>query len=60
MRWGAVTRPILPSAGLGATGACYEVLGFGVSGRSPDYLIMVGPDQIELHFCPSRTRPAAK
>ena len=46
----AVTRPILPSADLDATQAFYRTLGFDQSGRWPDYLIIVGPDEIELHF----------
>lgn len=47
----AVTRPILPSADLDATAAFYAPLGFDVVGRWPDeYLIITGPDAIELHF----------
>ena len=47
----AVTRPILPSADLGATAAFYAPLGFRVLGAWPrEYLILAGPDDIELHF----------
>lgn len=46
----AVTRPILPSADLDATEAFYAGLGFAASGRWPEYLIVAGPDGIELHF----------
>lgn len=48
----AVARPILPSADLCATEGFYEVLGVDVPGQWPDYLIMVGPGEIELHFWP--------
>jgi hypothetical protein len=47
---GAVTRPILPSADFNATAAFYGPLGFEVTGRRSDYLILVGPDRIELRF----------
>ena len=46
----AVTRPILPSADFPATVAFYETLGFDVTGQWPDYLIISGPDGIQLHF----------
>jgi catechol 2,3-dioxygenase-like lactoylglutathione lyase family enzyme len=47
----AVTRPILPSGDLDRTDAFYGPLGFEVVGRWPDeYLILTGPDDIELHF----------
>jgi hypothetical protein len=47
----AVTRPILPSADLDATTAFYAPLGFDVRGHWPqEYLILAGPDAIELHF----------
>lgn len=47
----AVTRPILPSADLDATVAFYGPLGFVSTGHWPrEYLILAGPDDIELHF----------
>ena len=47
----AVTRPILPSADLGATSAFYGRLGFAEVGRWPEeYLIIRGDHDIELHF----------
>jgi hypothetical protein len=47
----ATTRPILPSADLHATTAFYEPLGFSVLGHWPEkYLILTGPDDVELHF----------
>lgn len=47
----ATTRPILPSADLRATAEFYFAFGFGVVGVWPDeYLILSGPDGIELHF----------
>lgn len=47
----ATTRPILPSADLPATIAFYARFGFGVVGHWPEeYLILTGPDTIELHF----------
>jgi catechol 2,3-dioxygenase-like lactoylglutathione lyase family enzyme len=47
----AVTRSILPSADLEATAAFYAPLGFRVAGSWPEeYLILAGPDDIELHF----------
>lgn len=47
----AVTRPILPSADLDATAAFYAPLGFAVDGHwEREYLILTGPDGIELHF----------
>jgi catechol 2,3-dioxygenase-like lactoylglutathione lyase family enzyme len=41
--------PILPSADLARTVACYSYLGFGVLGRAEDYL-RIARDDIELHF----------
>ena len=50
-RTAAVTRPILPSGDLDRTAAFYAPLGFEVVGRWPaEYLILAGPDDIELHF----------
>jgi hypothetical protein len=46
----AVTRPILPSGDFDETLAFYAPLGFSEVGRWPDYLIVTGPDTIELHF----------
>jgi hypothetical protein len=47
----ATTRPILPSADLAATAACYAPLGFREVGLWPEeYLILAGPHDIELHF----------
>ncbi|MDO9378262.1 MAG: hypothetical protein Q7T56_05400 [Nocardioidaceae bacterium] len=47
----AVTRPILPSADLRATADFYALLGFEVGGLWPaEYLILDGPDDVELHF----------
>ncbi len=47
----AVTRPILPSGELDVTIAFYAPLGFEVVGHWPgEYLILTGPDGIELHF----------
>jgi catechol 2,3-dioxygenase-like lactoylglutathione lyase family enzyme len=41
----------MPSADLEATARFYEPLGFRVVGRWPqEYLIVEGPDEIELHF----------
>ena len=47
----AVTRPILPSSDFDRAVAFYAPLGFEVVGRWPEeYLILSGPDGIELHF----------
>ena len=47
----ATTRPILPSADLDATAEFYALYGFEVVGAWPrQYLILRGPDGIELHF----------
>ncbi len=47
----AVTRPVLPSADLDVTVAFYAPLGFEVVGHwTQEYLILTGPDGIELHF----------
>lgn len=47
----ATTRPILPSADLVATAEFYRPLGFSLVGHWPgEYLIIAGPDTIELHF----------
>jgi len=47
----AVTRPILPSSDLDGAAAFYAPLGFRVVGLWPgEYLILSGPDDIELHF----------
>jgi hypothetical protein len=47
----AVTRPILPSGDFDRTVAFFAPLGFEVAGRwEGDYLIVTGPDDIELHF----------
>ena len=47
----AVTRPVLPSADLDRTAGFYAPLGFTVVGLWPrEYLIVTGPDAIELHF----------
>ncbi|HMO10285.1 MAG TPA: hypothetical protein PKB06_01985 [Actinotalea sp.] len=47
----ATTRPILPSSDLDRTAAFYRPLGFTVVGHwAREYLILVGPDEIELHF----------
>ena len=47
----ATTRPILPSADLRVTAEFYAGFGFQVLGHWPhEYLILCGPDDIELHF----------
>ncbi len=47
----AVTRPVLPCADLDRAVAFYAPLGFRVVGRwGQEYLILSGPDDIELHF----------
>lgn len=47
----AKTCPILPSADLAATAAFYAPLGFAQQGHWPqEYLILAGPDGIDLHF----------
>jgi hypothetical protein len=48
---GAVTIPILPTSNFDATAAFYAAIGFMERGRWPDdYLILLGPAGIELHF----------
>jgi hypothetical protein len=47
----AVTRPILPSSDLERCAEFYAPLGFSVVGLwTAEYLIVTGPDDIELHF----------
>ncbi|MEO9824409.1 MAG: VOC family protein [Paracoccaceae bacterium] len=43
------TAPILPSRDFDATAAFYAKFGFEVTGRYPQYLIIVR-DKVELHF----------
>jgi hypothetical protein len=50
----AVTIPILPSRDLDETVAFYATLGFAVRGCWPDYLILIRPEPIELHFWSNR------
>ena len=48
---GAVTIPILPTTDFDATADFYGAVGFAERGRWPgEYLILVGPAGIELHF----------
>lgn len=46
----AKTIPVLPSADLARTAAFYPPVGFAASGTWPAYLMLVGPEDIELHF----------